>query len=144
MRKEKRRKTPSFFSFFRPLFFWMKEKKGRGFGRLPSFFFPPFFFPHNCLFWAMIFGPNLVVVFVFRGFERFRILEVLNYTFVWTLRGIWVCSDGFEFNFESSLISSIFSLPILILKRFFLNFVLHAIALGFLCMLSYVYFLFHR
>ena len=42
-----------------------KEKEGRGFERLPSFFFPPFLFSHNCLFWVMIFGLNLVVAFIF-------------------------------------------------------------------------------
>ena len=29
----------------------------------------------------------------FWGFERFRILGILNWTFIWTLKGIWVCGD---------------------------------------------------
>ena len=45
------------------------------------------------------FGPNLVVFFLFWGFEQFGILEILNYTFVWTLRWIWVCRYGFKFRF---------------------------------------------
>ena len=56
-----------------------KEKEGMGFGRLPSFFFPPFLL---VFLWFFVlsgdFGPNLVVFFVFWGFERFSILEILN------------------------------------------------------------------
>ena len=37
-------------------------------------------FSHDCSFWVMFFGQNLVVFFVFWGFERFQILEILNCT----------------------------------------------------------------
>ena len=40
------------------------------------------------------FGPNLIVFFVFWGFDYFRILEIFNCDFVWTLRGIRVRSDA--------------------------------------------------
>ena len=56
-----------------------KEKEGRGFGRLPSFFFPPFLFVFTKLFFSTSdFGPNLVVFFVFWGFDYFRILEIFH------------------------------------------------------------------
>ena len=48
-----------------------KEKEGRGFGRLPSFFFPTFLFVFLTVCFLMVllrcgdFGPNLVVFFVF-------------------------------------------------------------------------------
>ena len=48
-----------------------KEKERRGFGRLPSFFFPPFLF---VLLRCGDFGPNLVVFFVFWGFESLKFL----------------------------------------------------------------------
>ena len=48
----------------------IKEKEGRGFGRLPSFFIPPFLFFFSRFFSSVllrcgVFGPNLVVFFVF-------------------------------------------------------------------------------
>ena len=67
-----------------------KEKEGRGFGRLPSFLFPPFLF-FSKFFCNCDFGPNLVVFFLlFWGFDYFRILEIFNCDFVWTLREIRV------------------------------------------------------
>ena len=37
----------------------MEEREGRGFGMLPSFFFPPFcLFSHGCLLKCGDFGPN--------------------------------------------------------------------------------------
>ena len=53
-----------------------KEKEGRGFGRLPSFFFPPFLFVFSKFFSTCEFGPNLVVFLLFWGFDYFRILEI--------------------------------------------------------------------
>ena len=56
-----------------------KEKEGRGFGRLPSFFFPHFSLVFSWLFnWGLDFCQNLVVFFVFWGFEMFRIFEISN------------------------------------------------------------------
>ena len=55
------------------------EKEGRGFGRLPSFFFSPFLFVFSRFFSSDDFGPNLVVFFVFWGFDYFRILEIFYY-----------------------------------------------------------------
>ena len=42
-----------------------KEKEGRGFGRLPSFFFPPFLFVFSKFFSTCDFGPNLVLFLLF-------------------------------------------------------------------------------
>ena len=60
-----------------------KEKEGRGFGRLPSFFFPPFLFVFLTVCFLVVVlrcgdcGPNLVV---FWGFDWFRVLGVFNYS----------------------------------------------------------------
>ena len=51
--------------------------------------------------------------FIFWEFERFRILEILNYTFVWTLRWIWVRSDT-----GLNLVLNFFKLKIKNLNRF--------------------------
>ena len=72
-----------------------EEKEGRGFGRLPSFFFPSFFVCFLKVFSTCDFGPTLVVFFVLWGFDYlyFRILEIFNCDFVWTLGEIRVRGD---------------------------------------------------
>ena len=73
-----------------------KEKEGRGFGRLPSFFSPPFLFVFLTVCFLVFVlrccdcGPNLVV---FWGFDWFRVLGVFNCALVWTLRRIRVSGD---------------------------------------------------
>ena len=74
-----------------------KEKEGRGFERLPSFFFAPFLFIFLTVCFLVVVlrcggdcGPNLVV---FWGFDWFRVLGVFNCAFTWTLRGIRVGGD---------------------------------------------------
>ena len=55
-----------------------KEKEGWGFGRLPSFFFPPFsLVSHNHLI-PEIFLVQIWSFFIFSGFKQFRILKILN------------------------------------------------------------------
>ena len=63
---------------------WKKEKEGRGFGGLLSFFFPPFLLVFLMIVW---FGCCFLVQFrsFFLRFERFRILGILN----WISRDLW-------------------------------------------------------
>ena len=41
----------------------------------------------------------------FWGFEQFRILGILNWTFVCTLKGIWVCSDTGSNSFTPTFVN---------------------------------------
>ena len=95
-KKEERKKKATF---------QKKEKEGRGFGKLPSFFFPHFLFVFLTVCFSSVllrcvdFGPNLVV---FWGFEWLRDLEAFNCTFIWSLREIRVSGDmglGLKLNF---------------------------------------------
>ena len=60
-----------------------KEKEGRSFGKLPSFFFPPFLFVFLTVFLLMVllrcgdFGPNLVVFLCFKDSISFESLKFL-------------------------------------------------------------------
>ena len=68
-----------------------KEKEGRGFGRLPSIFFPHFLLVfQNPLFYE-IFSVQIWSFFVFLEFQQFRILEfssnlVLNFLTIYALK----------------------------------------------------------
>ena len=70
-----------------------KEIEGRGLGRLPSFFFPPFLFVFSRFFLLVILVQIWLCFFVFWGFDYCRILKIFNCDFVWTLREIQVGSD---------------------------------------------------
>ena len=70
-----------------------KEKELRGFWKVAFFFLSSFFVCFLKAFSTYDFGPNLVVIFVFLGFDYFQILEIFNCDFVWTLGGIRVRVD---------------------------------------------------
>ena len=56
------------------------------------------------LYFKKFFWSKFARFFVFWEFEQFRILEIFSYTFVWTLRWIWVCSDTGSNSVLNSLI----------------------------------------
>ena len=55
-----------------------KEKEGRGFGRFPFILISSFFVSFLKVISTCDFGTNLIVFFVFWGFDYFRILEIFN------------------------------------------------------------------
>ena len=85
-----------------------KERKRRkGFWKVAFFFLSSFFVCFLKVFSTCDFGSNLVVFFVFWGFDYFRILEIFHCDFVWTLGGIQVRGDT---SLSSGLKRCIFSL----------------------------------
>ena len=73
-----------------------KEKEGRGFGRLPSFFFPPFLFVFLTICFLLRCGAFVQIWFCFLCFgdSTVRALEIFfNCAFDWTLRGVRVSGD---------------------------------------------------